>query len=70
MNRVGSAINQAVKPNRTFASQVKLANQIGNLTSKPKRMKGVGAMTNEFAKKSGVSILPKSNNKIAIQPGN
>lgn len=70
MNRVGSAVIQAVKSNRNFAFQVKLATQIGTLTSNLEKIKGVGAMTNKFTEMSGVPTLPKSNIKIASQPGN
>lgn len=67
MNRVGSAVIQAVKSNRNFAFQ---ATQIGTLTSNLEKIKGVGAMTNKFTEMSGVPTLPKSNIKIASQPGN
>jgi hypothetical protein len=70
LNRIGSAVVDVTKLNRSLNTTFKFASQFDKLNSTYNVAKGVGAMTNKFTEMSGTSALPKITNKVAIQSGN
>lgn len=70
MNRIGSAVADVTKLNRSLNATVKFASQFDKLNSTYNAVKGAGAMTESIRKMSVASALPTKHIETAIQSGN